>query len=135
MLNSIPDYTVVSAVICDEIRVEVNSKLFFIGVYSAGISVEAVPVTFGVCAYLEISLPKGNTSVQVFFVLDDTALADMTVEIDVVEAGVHGIASPRFAVPVSASCCLRIEVSINGGVRREVQRRNITLAQRAPTDS
>lgn len=127
MLEPVADYTVVSAVLCDEVRIENNGKYLLIGVYSGGIVLDRLPLTFGVSAYIEAALPAGTTKIEISCTLGEAELAEITVEVEVPEAGIHGVATPRFGANVASPQNLCIAVGFNGGEKREVQRRPIIV--------
>lgn len=59
------DFQIVSAVICDDIRREVNQKDILIGVYGADIIVSNLPFQIGLAFWMEFTTKKTD-SVDVF---------------------------------------------------------------------
>lgn len=117
-----------NALICDDVRQEVNGKHFLIGVYSGDILVPEFPAALALSAYLEIDAPTvGEQELHIRFCGPDGPLSGIRGAIEVQDTR-HALAlpTPRLPVALDRECEIAVEVSFDDkrwttAVRKQVR--------------
>lgn len=137
------DFAVVNAVVCDDIRYEINNKISLMGVFANNISVPNFPaVGLRMAVYCEVQVPERGKQYSFEMKLTYANVERMRIlgAFEVHDADVAVVASPQLNVALEREGELEISVSIDNNppikvIKKQVAVGTVTLPLSAPPSS
>jgi len=121
-------YSIVSMILCEQVRQEIRNKVSIIGVYSSNIIVGQFPSTFPLTIYLEIDVQViGAMELNIRLVSPGPNMVEMKVVGDITMAGLSHVPIPTMALVCSEAGPVTVEVNDGGGVWHVLTTRKIDL--------
>ena len=127
MSNATPS---IHAILCEDIREELNRKYSLFGVFSGDIHVPHFPANIKMAIYVEfLGFPKGEHDVGGEVTYGGTAIFKLEAKMNVLEGQVAVLIMPSIFVPIAEEGQLEIKVKGADGEPRTVISKHISVGE------
>jgi len=118
------------AILCDDIRQEMNGKYIFIGVYSGDVLVPHFPMTMAFSAYVDFIPAKfGEQNIHIRLVGADGPMSGLEGKIGIVDgAKTVGMATPPLPVLIAKPSDVILEISFDNRKWTQAVKKAVRLA-------
>jgi hypothetical protein len=126
--------TITNAIVCEDVRAELNNKWSILGAYSGDIAVPNVPAAIKIAFYMEGQLAKpyhGPLSARIR--LDNDQVALVTGTMDAKESGPVSLPIPGPIVPFQNAGTIFMDLSFDSSTWVEVVSKKLIIRSSGPT--
>lgn len=124
---NLPLPKIMNAILCEDVRREVNGKHTIVGAVSEGLNIASFPGQIRVAVYLELALVNAGEH-SLYIRLSYSKVAPVVIQVDLqteTKNTVAGIGVPSFNLPVTAPGWIVLEISEDEQKWRRVLRRPV----------
>lgn len=116
-----------NAILCNDIRQEINQKYILIGVFTNAIIVSSLPIDLDLALYLEIEpLTVGEANILINLEIDGEPAFDFHLKGNAKElSGTTVPKIPRFVVGLEKECEIAFKIQFGDGVKSEIIRKKV----------
>jgi len=130
MSRNPPLPTVVFAVLCEDVREEVNRKHSLMGVYSGNILVPQFPAHLRLALYADLNLPgRGEYALSLRANYDGKEQFNLKAQIKSEKLGSSALVLPSFVLKVPDEGDFVLDYSFDGGEWQQLMKKHVSVGE------